>query len=103
MSADIYDKIRRDPRFIEMVARRNRFAWTLSFIVLAIFYSFILVVAFYPTLLATPLWPGATTSIGIPLGAGLIFFFWLLTGYYIHRANKDFDVAIKNAISEATR
>lgn len=103
MSSEIYEKIRRNPRFIEMVAKRNRFAWTLSLIVLVLFYSFILVVAFFPKLLATPLWEGATTSVGIPIGAGLIVFFWLLTGYYIHRANKEFDKANVEAIKEATR
>jgi len=100
MASELYAKIRNNPKFIETVSRRSRFSWTLTVLVLVIFYSFILVVAFTPSLLATPLWPGATTSVGVPIGAGMIVFFWLLTGYYIHRANKDFDAANEEILRE---
>ena len=103
MSSAVYEKIRNNPKFAEMVAKRSRFAWTLSFIVLAIFYTFILVIAFNPTLLAKPLWEGSTTTIAIPIGAGMILFFWLLTGYYIRRANSEFDVANLEIVKEAMK
>lgn len=101
MSAAVYEKIRRNPKFADLVAKRTRFAMTLSVIVLVMFYTFILVIAFSPTLLAKPLWEGATTTIAIPIGAGMILFFWLLTGYYVHRANKDFDAINAEIIKEA--
>jgi len=103
MSSEIYEKIRNNPKFHETVARRSRFSWTLAFIVLIIFYGFILVVAFSPKLLATPLWPGATTTIGIPIGVGMIIFFWLLTGYYIRRANREFDTVNTEILREASK
>lgn len=103
MSSDIYEKIRNNPKFRDTVARRSRFSWTLALTILAIFYGFILLVAFAPKFLATPLWEGATTTIGIPIGLGIIVLFWLLTGYYIHRANNKFDASNNEIIGEATR
>lgn len=103
MSTNVYEKIRMNPKFREEMAKRRRFAWTLTIIVLVVFYSFILVVAFAPKVLSVPITPGSTTSIGIPIGAGLILFLWLLTGYYIHRANKEFNAVNNEIIEGATR
>jgi uncharacterized membrane protein (DUF485 family) len=103
MSKDVYERIRRNPKFDELVAKRTSFAVSLSIIVLVIFYGFILVVAFAPSLLATPLWQGAATTIAVPIGAGIIWFFWLLTGYYIYRANKDFDGINAEIVKEAMK
>ena len=83
--------------------KRSRFSWTLAVIVLVIFYGFILVVAFAPKLLATPLSPGSVTTIGIPIGVGIITLFWLLTGFYVRRANKEFDAINVELIQEAER
>lgn len=103
MSAAVYEKIRRNPKFLEMVAKRSRFAWTLSLIVLVIFYTFILVIAFNPTVLAKPLWAGSTTTIAFPIGLGMIVFFWLLTGYYVRRANREFDAENTEILKEAMK
>jgi uncharacterized membrane protein (DUF485 family) len=83
------------------MAKRSRFSWTLAAIVLVIFYGFILVVAFAPQLLATPLSQGSVTTVGIPIGVGIITLFWLLTGYYVLRANKEFDTKNAEIIQEA--
>ncbi|MFO1153881.1 MAG: DUF485 domain-containing protein [Rhodospirillales bacterium] len=101
MSSELYKRIRNNPRYQEEMAKRSRFSWTLAVIVLAIFYGFILIVAFAPGLLATPLSQGSVTSVGIPIGVGIIVLFWLLTGYYIHRANGEFDTANLQIIREA--
>ena len=103
MSTGVYEKIRNDPQFREVMGKRSRFAWTLAIIVLVIFYGFILVVAFAPKTLAVPITPESTTSIGIPIGAGLIFLLWLLTGYYVRRANKEFDAVNREIIERAAR
>ena len=58
---------------------------------LAIYYGFILVVAFAPAWLGVPLWPGATTTIGIPIGILIIVAAFILTGLYVRRANAEFD------------
>lgn len=103
MSTEIYERIRRNPKFQELVSKRTHLAVTLSIIVLVIFYGFILVVAFKPSLLAQPLWQGSATTIAIPIGAGIIWFFWLLMGYYIFRANRDFDNISADIVKEAMK
>ena len=101
MSSEVYRRIRNNPRYQEEMAKRGRFSWTLAAIVLVIFYGFILVVAFAPGLLAIPLSEGSKTTIGVPIGVGIITLFWLLTGYYVRRANKEFDATDVEFIEEA--
>ncbi len=101
MSSEIYQRIRNNPRYREEMAKRSRFSWTLAIIVLVIFYGFILIVAFAPQLLAIPLSEGSVTTVGWPIGVGIIALFWLLTGYYVRRANNEFDTANLEIIREA--
>jgi uncharacterized membrane protein (DUF485 family) len=103
MSSEIYQRIRNNPLYREQMAERSRFSWTLSAIVLVIFYGFILIVAFAPEFLATPLWQGSATTVGIPIGVGIITFFWLLTGYYVYRANREFEATNVEIIREAEK
>jgi len=91
MSTAVYERIRKNPKFDELVTKRSRFAWTLTVVVLGIYFAFIMVVAFNPTLLATPIWEGGTATIAWPIGAGMILLFWLMTGLYIRRANSECD------------
>ncbi|MGC2857038.1 DUF485 domain-containing protein [Novispirillum sp. DQ9] len=99
MSRTATDKILEDPDFKALTTRRSRFAWLLSAIMLIVFYGFILVVAFAPDLLATKIAPGATLSIGWPIGAGIIILAWVLTAVYVARANGEFE-ALNNKILE---
>jgi uncharacterized membrane protein (DUF485 family) len=99
----LIEKVKRDPEFHALVRRRSAFAWTLSALMVAIYFGFILVVAFAPHLLAIPLGEGWTTTIGIPIGVGIITLFWLLTGYYVHRANKEFDVTNVKILRESEK
>lgn len=103
MSAPIYQRVRENPKFHELVKRRTRFATLLSLIVLGAYYSFMMVVAFSPDLLRTPLAEGSTLTIGIPIGAAIIVISWLLTGWYVQRANGDFDRINDELVREATR
>ena len=100
MAADtdaLIEKVKRDPEFLALERRRARFAWTLSAIMAAIYFGFILTVAFAPELLARPI-GGGTTTLGIPLGVGVILAAFVLTGLYVRRANADFDVATQRII-----
>lgn len=103
MSTAVYQKIRSNPRFAELVSKRSRFAWTLSAVVLVLYFAFIMVVAFNPRLLAVPLSPGLTTSWAIPIGVGIVVLFWLLTAYYVRRANRDFDTMNAEILKEALK
>jgi uncharacterized membrane protein (DUF485 family) len=87
-------RIAADPRYQALVARRMRFAWLLTAIMLMTFFGYISVIAFRKDLLARPIGDG-TTSWGIPVGLGVILMGIALTGLYVRRANRDFDPALK--------
>ncbi len=82
--------IEADERYRRLVATRSRFAWTLTALMLVIYFGYILLIAFEPQWLARPIGAGVT-SIGIPLGIGVIVAGIVLTALYVRRANAVFD------------
>ncbi len=99
MTPDTFQRVKRDPRFQDLVAKRTRFAWTLSAAMLAIYFGFVFVIAFAPKTLATPLGSGVTT-VGIPIGLFVIVSAFVLTGLYVRRANSEFDAMTRAIIEE---
>jgi uncharacterized membrane protein (DUF485 family) len=83
-------QIRNEPLFRELVDRRSRFAWTLSIVMLVIYFGFIAIIAFAPWLLAAPI-ADSVTTVGIPVGLFVIVSAFALTGIYVWRANSVFD------------
>ncbi|PAX06728.1 DUF485 domain-containing protein [Sphingomonas lenta] len=79
-----------DPRYRRLVRRRSRLGWTLTALMLVAYFGFILLVAFAKPLLARPL-AGGATSVGIPIGLGVILLAIALTGVYVRRVNREFD------------
>ena len=90
MDNDLTSRIANDPRYQELRARRSRFGWLLTIAMLIVYYGFILLVAFDKPLLATRIGQGVTT-IGMPLGLGVIVFTIVITGIYVRRANSEYD------------
>ncbi|HBW07329.1 MAG TPA: DUF485 domain-containing protein, partial [Pseudomonas sp.] len=45
---NVYRQIYANPRFQELVAKRGRFAWLLSAVMLSAYLAFILLIAFEP-------------------------------------------------------
>ncbi len=101
MSQDVTAKILADPDFRALTTRRSRFAWTLAAIMFVVFYGFILLVAFAPEVLATKIAPGATLSIGWPIGAAIIVLAWVLTAVYVRRANGEFEALTVKILENA--
>ena len=99
MASHDYDRVLRSPRFQELVRQRTRFAWTLSIVMLVIYFGFILLVAFAKPLLATKIGDGVT-SLGILLGLGVIISAFVLTGIYVQRANSRFDEMTRHLTRE---
>ena len=99
MAAQDYNQLLRSPRFQELVRERTRFAWTLSIVMLVIYFGFILLVAFAKPLLATKIGDGVT-SLGIILGLGVIVSAFVLTGIYVQRANSRFDEMTRHLTRE---
>lgn len=100
MSTDAYEKIKSNPKFKELVRKRSAFAWSLSIAMLAIYFGFILVIAFAPALLGTKLGSGVTT-IGFPIGVGVILSAIVLTGIYVQKANTEFDELTRQILEES--
>ena len=55
MSSAMYERMRANPKFQELVGKRTRFATILAAIVLSMFYGFVMVVAFNPDYIMEPL------------------------------------------------
>ena len=97
--AEGFARLAADPRYRRLLRTRGRFAAVLTMLMLLAYFGFILLVAFDRQLLARPLGGGAT-SLGIPVGLGLILMAILLTAVYVRRANREFDAMIAALVAE---
>ena len=103
MSEEMYDRVLANPKFAELTNNRNRFSWTLSIIVLSVYYTFVMTVAFKPELLQSPLAGGMTLSVGLATGLALTLFCFVMTGIYVRRANGRYDALNRQLIEEAAQ
>ena len=101
MNDSIYLSIQNNPRFKELVRKREKFAWILSAIMLGLYSAFILLIAYGPHILGAKLSPGSSITWGIPIGIGLILSAFVLTGIYVKRANGEFDDLNRLILQEA--
>jgi uncharacterized membrane protein (DUF485 family) len=85
------DRTRTSPAYQRLVASRRRFSFTLTALMILTYYGFILFVALAPHMLARPLYAGATTTVGIVAGVGIIVIAIAMTACYVMRANRSFD------------
>ena len=90
MTKEQVEQVKNNPKYQKLVSERSKFAWTLSIIMLVVYYAFIMVIAFNPALLGTKIGSGVMT-VGIPVGITIIFIAFILAGIYVRRANGEFD------------
>ena len=95
-------RIEANPKYQELKRKRNSFGWTLTILMLVVYYGFIGLIAFDKAFLAQPIGDGVTT-IGIPIGMAVIVFSIVITGLYVRRANSEFDALTREIIEEATQ
>ena len=98
----IVKRIASNPKYRELRQKRNRLGWALTIVMLLAYYGYIALIAFDKAFLAKPIGSGVTT-LGIPIGLGLIVFTIVITGYYIRRANGEFDRLTHEVLEEAKR
>jgi len=98
MNNELVQRIKSNPKYQELVSKRNAFSLKLSIFVLAMFYSFVLVIAFNKELLSIKLGEGVMT-VAFPVGAGIILISFLTTLIYVRRANGEFE-ELTNSIKE---
>ena len=90
MHDDLVQQIKRDPSYHELVRVRSRFGWTLTALMMLVYYGYILLIAFNKEFLASKTGAGVMTW-GMPIGLFVIVFTVLITGVYVRRANKQYD------------
>ena len=96
-------KIQKNPKYHQLIKERDALAWTLSALVLIIYFGFILLVAFAPGFLTQPISATSVIPVGMLIGVGVIVASVVLTGIYVYRANTTFDPLIHEIIQESTK
>ncbi len=99
MTPEQIEQVKNNPKYQKLVKERSKFAWTLSIIMLVVYYAFIMTIAFNPSFLGTKIGDGVMT-IGIPTGIAIIFIAFALAGIYVKRANGEFDELTKEVREE---
>ncbi len=92
-------RIRGSAAFVELEQKRLRLGLILAALILIIYFGFVFLVAFAPGLLATPI--SGVITLGFPLGLGVILSAIVLTGFYVLRANSEFDRLTREIVEEA--
>lgn len=103
MVKDTYERIRANPKFQAFIKKRNNYSIIMTVLGAIAYYGFILLVAFNKEWIGTKLGAGMTTSIGVPLGVGVIAFTIVITWIYVRRANTEFDETNEAIIREAQK
>lgn len=100
---ELVARITANPKYEKLVRMRSSYSITMTILVMVIYYGYILLIAFDKEFLAQKMGAGMVTSIGIPMGVGVIILTILITNIYVRRANTEFDSLNNEIISEAGR
>ena len=99
---DVTERIQRNPQYLELRRQRNVFGWSLTLAMLVVYYGYIALIAFNKPFLSQPLGTGVTT-LGVPIGMGVIVFTILITGLYVRRANSEYDALTRAILEEEVK
>lgn len=95
-------KIEANPKYHELRRKRNVFGWSMTALMMVVYYGYIALIAFDKQFLAQPIGAGVTT-IGIPIGMAVIVFTIVITGIYVRRANGEYDRLTAEILKEASK
>jgi uncharacterized membrane protein (DUF485 family) len=96
-------RIQNNPKYHRLVKERDTLAWTLSALVMVIYFGFVLLVAFAPGFLTQPISSTSVIPVGMLVGVGVILASVILTGIYVYRANSTFDPLIDEIVRESIK
>ena len=102
MSDPVVEKIQRHPKYQELRAKRNPLGTVLTILMLIVYFGYIGLIAFDKAFLAKPIGAGVT-SLGIPIGMGVIIFTIAITVYYVRIANNKFDALTADIMKDVTK
>ena len=104
MAAEVsVEQIQSNPKFQKMVSTRNTYSNIMTVLMLIAYFGYILLIAFNKPFLATKVAAGATMSVGVPMGIGVLVFTIVITWIYVGRANGEFDAMKDEVVKEATK
>ena len=102
MTDPVAERIQSHPKYLELKRERNRFGWLLTVLMLFVYCGYTPLIAFNKPFLAQPSGNGVTT-LGVPLGFGVIVFTIVITGIYVRRANGRYDALTQAILKDAAR
>ena len=102
MSNDVVARIRANPKYQELRSKRSSFGWWLTLLMMVVYYGYIALIAWNKEFLSQPLGAGVTT-IGVPIGMGVIVFTIVITGIYVRRANSEFDSLTRQILEDVAK
>ena len=79
MDLKLAEKIKSSAAYRELVRKRSRLGWTLTALVLVVYYGYVLLIAFDKQFLAAKMGAGVMTW-GMPVGLFVIVFMVVVTG-----------------------
>ena len=97
MLDEIAARVEANPKYHQLVSTRSSYSIVMTILVMVVYYGYISLIAFDKELLATPLSSSGVTTLGVPIGMGVIVFTVVITAIYVRRANSEFD-KMKNEI-----
>jgi len=90
MNDELVERIESNPKYKELLSKRNSLGIKLGIFVLVMFYAYILVIAFNKELLAAKIGDGVTT-IAFPIALAILIISFITTLIYVRRANGEFE------------
>ncbi|RBQ29536.1 DUF485 domain-containing protein [Aliarcobacter vitoriensis] len=91
MNDKLVDKIEANPKYQELLKKRNSLALKLGIFVLVMFYSYITIIAFNKELFSLKVAEGYVTTIAFPIALAILIISFLTTLIYVKKANGEFD------------
>ncbi|AXF85976.1 Inner membrane protein YjcH [Ephemeroptericola cinctiostellae] len=90
MKDDLVQRIESNADYQKLVKTRSSYGWMLTWLMMIVYYGYTLLNSFNKELMFSKIGAGVTT-LGMPIGFGVIIFTILITGLYVRRANGEFD------------
>ncbi|MFZ4538955.1 DUF485 domain-containing protein [Propionivibrio sp.] len=103
MVDDIVARVEANPKYHKLVSMRSSYSIKMTILAMFFYYGYILLIAFNKEWLSTKIGAGMVTSIGIPMGVGVILITIILTNIYVRHANTVFDSLNAEIIKEANQ
>ena len=102
MAIDMVARIQANPKYQELRSKRSSFGWWLTLMMMVVYYGYISLIAWNKPFLSQPIGAGVTT-IGVPIGMGVIIFTIVITGIYVRRANSEFDRLTREILEDVSK